>query len=352
MRVLQSRWIGVIVIALAIIVPSLAQEVGTHTVQRGETLYRIAQSYSVSVDQIIAANSITNPSRIFAGTVLVIPGLSPAEPLVVADAVAPSIADYAPVTHIIARGETLDAIARRYGVTIGDLMQQNGLSNPDYVFAGQALQIYTGSTDTVASVNAVSAQAAPIASTTYVVRPGEYLSQIARNYGISWTTLAAANNITDPNRVEAGMTLVIPGISAQADSGIIDASSFPDPGANIGVGREVVVVLSTQMTYAYENGVLLRSVRVSTGLPATPTVQGDYKIYAKYDAQLMAGPGYYLPGVPWIMYFYRGYALHGAYWHSNWGQPMSHGCVNMPIEESRWFYDFTSIGTPVHVRWS
>jgi lipoprotein-anchoring transpeptidase ErfK/SrfK len=127
---------------------------------------------------------------------------------------------------------------------------------------------------------------------------------------------------------------------------------LPDPGAYVGVGREVVVILSTQMTYAYEDGVLVRSVLTSTGLPATPTVQGDYKIYRMYDAQLMSGPGYYLPGVPWVMYFYQGYAFHGAYWHSNWGNPMSHGCVNMPIEEAAWLYSFVSIGTPVHVRWA
>ena len=109
---------------------------------------------------------------------------------------------------------------------------------------------------------------------------------------------------------------------------------------------------SQQRTYAYENGKLLHAVTVSTGLPGTPTVTGTYNIYVKYDAQLMTGPGYYLPNVPYVMYFYRGYGLHGTYWHNNFGHPMSHGCVNLPTDEARWFYDWAPVGTKVVVRWS
>ena len=65
----------------------------------------------------------------------------------------------------------------------------------------------------------------------------------------------------------------------------------------------------------------------------------------------MSGPGYYLPNVEWVMYFYQGYGLHGTYWHSNFGQPMSHGCVNLTNDDARWFYEFASLGTPVHVKW-
>jgi lipoprotein-anchoring transpeptidase ErfK/SrfK len=105
------------------------------------------------------------------------------------------------------------------------------------------------------------------------------------------------------------------------------------------------------MTYAYENGVLVRSVLSSTGLPATPTVVGDFTIERRYASQSMSGPGYYLPDVPYVMYFYSGYALHGTYWHSNFGQPMSRGCVNLPTWEAEWFYNFADYGTPVRVQY-
>jgi lipoprotein-anchoring transpeptidase ErfK/SrfK len=114
--------------------------------------------------------------------------------------------------------------------------------------------------------------------------------------------------------------------------------------------KKIVVRLNQQRVYAYENGQLVRTVLASTGLPATPTVQGTYRIYIKREAQTMTGPGYYLPDVPYVMYFYQGYGLHGTYWHDNFGRPMSHGCVNLPTPEAKWFYEWAEIGTPVVVR--
>ena len=76
---------------------------------------------------------------------------------------------------------------------------------------------------------------------------------------------------------------------------------------------------------------------------------GDYSIYVKYVADDMSGPGYFLPQVPYTMYFYAGYAIHGTYWHNAFGRPMSHGCVNLPVGESQWFFDWAQVGTPVRV---
>ena len=60
------------------------------------------------------------------------------------------------------------------------------------------------------------------------------------------------------------------------------------------------------------------------------------------------GVDYYdLPNVPYSMFFYQGYAIHGTYWHTNFGHPMSHGCVNLPTAEAKWFYEWAPVGTPV-----
>ena len=83
----------------------------------------------------------------------------------------------------------------------------------------------------------------------------------------------------------------------------------------------------------------------------TPTPVGTFYIWTKLSSTLMAGPGYYLPGVPWTMYFYRGYGIHGCYWHNNFGHPMSHGCVNMRNEESKFVFDRVSVGTRVTVHY-
>jgi lipoprotein-anchoring transpeptidase ErfK/SrfK len=111
----------------------------------------------------------------------------------------------------------------------------------------------------------------------------------------------------------------------------------------------IEVDLSDQRAYAYTGDSLMNSFVVSTGTWQHPTVTGQYRIYVKYRYADMSGPGYYLPDVPFVMYFYQGYGLHGTYWHNNFGTPMSHGCVNFSIPDAGWVYDFTRVGTVVYV---
>jgi lipoprotein-anchoring transpeptidase ErfK/SrfK len=113
--------------------------------------------------------------------------------------------------------------------------------------------------------------------------------------------------------------------------------------------RWIDVDLSQQRVYAYEGDVLMNSFIVSTGTWQTPTVTGEFRIWVKVRSQAMTGPGYYLPDVPYVMYFYKDYALHGTYWHNNFGTPMSHGCVNLTIPDAEWLYNFASVGTVVNV---
>jgi lipoprotein-anchoring transpeptidase ErfK/SrfK len=121
---------------------------------------------------------------------------------------------------------------------------------------------------------------------------------------------------------------------------------LPEPG---GEGRWIDVDLSDQITYAYEGNEIVRSFIVSTGTWEHPTVTGQFYIYVKYEYADMAGPGYYLPNVPYVMYFYKGYGLHGTYWHSNFGVPMSHGCINLTIPDSEWLFYWADVGTLVNI---
>jgi len=115
--------------------------------------------------------------------------------------------------------------------------------------------------------------------------------------------------------------------------------------------RWIDVNLSTQSVYAYEGDTVVNSFIVSTGTWLTPTVTGQYKIWIKLKSAPMSGPGYYLPDVPYIMYFYKGYGLHGTYWHNNFGTPMSHGCVNLRTSDAEWLYNWASVGTVVNVHY-
>jgi len=119
----------------------------------------------------------------------------------------------------------------------------------------------------------------------------------------------------------------------------------PQPGE----GRWIDVDLSDQVVYAYEGDVIVNTFIVSTGTWLHPTVTGQFYIYVKYVYADMAGPGYYLPDVPYVMYFYDGYGLHGTYWHNNFGTPMSHGCINFSIPDAEWLFYWADVGTLVNI---
>jgi lipoprotein-anchoring transpeptidase ErfK/SrfK len=114
-------------------------------------------------------------------------------------------------------------------------------------------------------------------------------------------------------------------------------------------GRWIDVDLTRQTLTAYQGDQVARTTLVSTGLARTPTPVGLFHVQSRMRYDDMSGPGYYLPDVPYVMYFYKGYGLHGTYWHANFGHPMSHGCVNLPTEEARWLYYWAAVGTPVNI---
>lgn len=115
-------------------------------------------------------------------------------------------------------------------------------------------------------------------------------------------------------------------------------------------GKWIEVDLGEQLLTAYEGTKVVYTTLVSTGKKYTPTVVGKFRIKRKYESQLMTGPGYYLPGVPHVMYFYGNYALHGAYWHDKWGTPTSHGCVNLRREDAKWLYEWADPVVPEGVK--
>lgn len=120
-----------------------------------------------------------------------------------------------------------------------------------------------------------------------------------------------------------------------------------------GYGKWIEVDLSRQRLTLYLGNEVVGSYLISSGKAATPTQIGEGRIYAKYPMQTMTGTingeYYYVPNIKWVSYFNGGEAIHGTYWHSNFGTPMSHGCINMTEEAAKVVYDFAPIGTKVIV---
>lgn len=132
------------------------------------------------------------------------------------------------------------------------------------------------------------------------------------------------------------------------------------------VVRLLEVDLSEQRLYLKENDAVVDSWAISSGKSSTPTFTGRYTINAHVPTQTMRGPEkdangnrligadgkvvmYETKDVPWITYFNGDQAFHGVYWHSNWGNTMSHGCVGMPIPRAQQVYDWSSNGTDVWI---
>ena len=109
----------------------------------------------------------------------------------------------------------------------------------------------------------------------------------------------------------------------------------------------IEIDLSEQHLFAWSGKNQTFSAVISTGKAKNPTYPGVYTIQRKYPLDRMRGADYDVPNVPNVLYFDRGYALHGAYWHNNFATPMSHGCVNLPVANAQWLFNWAKIGTIV-----
>ncbi len=165
----------------------------THTVSRGETLARIATKYGSSVPSIVAANAIANPNLIRIGQKILVPDGSTSSS-------SNTISDRTGQYHVVRRGETVAQIAAQYrGVTADDIIRANGIVN-GVIYAGSAL--YLGGPGHVASGSS--------GARAYTVRSGDRLGDIAHAHNVSVSTLVSANDIRNPNLIRSGQVLSIP----------------------------------------------------------------------------------------------------------------------------------------------
>jgi lipoprotein-anchoring transpeptidase ErfK/SrfK len=134
-----------------------------------------------------------------------------------------------------------------------------------------------------------------------------------------------------------------------------------------GSDRRIEVYLDRQRVEVFENGEIIKTLKASTGKSKTPTVTGNFYIYARFPTKTMKSTGlkpgekgyYEVKDVPYAQYFHEGYAFHGAFWHNNFGRPASHGCINLATrkknerqgvnEDAGWLYQWASLGVPVIV---
>ena len=241
-----SALLVVAALVLAPAAPALAED---HTVRAGETLADIARAHGTTVAALAAANGISNPNYIVIGQVLALPTTT--------------TTPAASVVHRVAAGETLSDIARRYGVTVASLAAANGITDPNRVRVGQSLTIPTGGP---------AAAAAVAAPRSHTVTAGETLGAIAGRYGVRVDAIVDANNLANPSLLRIGQRLAIPpspagasgsgagGISGYGQTGGADGQTGVAGTHTVGSGESLQVIGArygvTVADLAAANGIL------------------------------------------------------------------------------------------------
>ena len=174
---------------------------GQYQVQAGDTLYSIATRFGVTVKALVEANQITDPNALRVGQELRIPGAS-ASTDAGSDAGTDAGDSSNQYVHVVEAGETLFAIAQRYGVPLDQLASANDITNPNTLRVGQRLVIPRG--------GAAPSDSPDSNVRVHIVQPGETLTAIAARYGVAPDAIMRANGLDNPNRIYTGQQLTIP----------------------------------------------------------------------------------------------------------------------------------------------
>lgn len=262
----------------------------------------------------------------------------------------PALAD---TTIVVRSGDNLFRIAVAHGTTVDAIVRANHLASADHIRVGQALVIPGAAQTAPSGRGAPAAQpAAAVPVGQHIVQPGENLFRIALRHGTTVDALVRLNGLASADYVVVGQILQVPAAAGGAPAEQAAPARAAAPAARAPYGpRTILIDLSDQTLTAMEGGMAVRRMLVSTGKPSTPTPTGNYRVYNRFVSQDMSGPGYYAPGVPFVQYFYAGYAIHGTYWHTAFGVPVSHGCVNLQTPDAEWLWGWAALGTPVTVQW-
>jgi len=211
----------------------------TYTVVRGDSLWSVAKRHGITVRELAAANNLSEKAGLKLDQKLMIPGGNGSDSSTTPAPASAAAASTDGATYVIRPGDTLGAIARRHGTTVGALKAMNNLRS-DLVRVGDTLTIpETGAATSTPPPAAAKPAPAPSGATNanlargaggamkHVVAPGETLGAIARHYGVKLGDLALENNIADPARIRPGQELTIPGWQAPANAAPT-STRFPD----------------------------------------------------------------------------------------------------------------------------
>jgi len=219
-----------------------ASSSGYYTVRKGDTLHKIATRFNTSADAVAKANKISKNTILRVGQRLRIPGqvgggtsrvTEMVEAVRTAQAAREAAAEIQaapapsrPVTHTVAKGETLSGIARRYGTSVNRLIAWNGLNAKSTIYPGQKLKVGEEQQKTD---RAAAGTDSGTGSQIHVVQAGETASAIAKQYGVSLDRLLEANRLKRDSVLRVGDRLAIPGFAKAQVARNVNPEAEPQP---------------------------------------------------------------------------------------------------------------------------
>jgi LysM repeat protein len=307
--------------------PVQAQEQVVHVVQAGENLFRLAIRYGTTVEAIVTANNLADGDSITVGQQLIIPGAT-------SGSTSTGPAATTGCTYVVQHGDTLIGISLRYGVRLQDLLKVNGLYADKFIYAGQTLAIPSGAGS--------APEPGPATGGRYIVQPGDTLSAIAARYDTTAFALARVNGIANPSLIRVGQVLKVSG-----------------PGITPPVLKRIVIDLSEQHLYAYDDDRLIFSFVASSGKAPYYTRTGQFQVQSKIPNAYGSKWDIWMPH--WLGIYWAGGTENGIHalpimsngqtlWAGYLGSPVSYGCIVLGTNDAKRLYDWVEIGTPVSIR--
>ena len=340
----------VVLILAAVAVTSTAGSANAteeHVVQPGETLSEIAKRYGTTVEILQELNDLQDVNYVWYGQRLLIDGGEDA----------PETAQIADLYQLytVQPGDTLFRLAGKHGISLTRLMAINGFTSEEWLSVGQELLVPHALAPGAQPVDPVTGlqpssplpvmQPGQARLAVHSVQAGESLVDIAALHEVNPGALARLNDLQNNRAPEPGRILRIPsenGLELLESIGQrLDRSLYPTL-----TERWVEVDLNEQMAIAYEGVRPVKVFVISSGVGDSPTVTGTYRIWVKIAMQDMrggnraTGTAYHVEEVKNVQYFFEDYAFHGTYWHSNFGRPMSRGCINLTEDDAEWLFDW------------
>lgn len=265
--------------SLAVALAAGPAAAATYEVERGDTLSGLAVRFDTTVRQLAQLNGLSNAHRIVAGRTIQVPGGGSG------GSSSGSVAG----RHVVQRGETLSGIAARYGTTVRQLVEANGLRSPHQIVAGRGLTL----PGTAARASGAAEAPAPANRSRHLVRAGETLTSIARRHGVSLSDLARWNGITRNNVVYAGTSLVLYDPGPLSSRSIVcpvpgarfsNGWGFPRPGGRVHAGNDLFARKGTPV-YAPVSGTVTTAVGSIGGLQfRLVDAAGDHWLGTHLDA--------------------------------------------------------------------